>query len=707
MTDESDSTRPVSLSEVSEASATPALPSRPSSKSFDINHSFKKKSTNKPILMKRSLSMGHNFDSDVPEWRRDASVKRCTTCDRKFSSFRRRHHCRLCGDVYCHKCCKKYRRVPYYLSPLGGVVSNARLEPRRLCQVCCNRYDHELDIDPDAVVRPKSVPTTPLTSSSDRKSTYSTTRTTEERQHHQQQQQHHQQKGLVTSTSHAGIGRSESNETEIGEMFGTQRSTTPTGMNNVSIIKDGRRSRSQSLREQFEHGAMDEARSRDSPVSHPSSGTEGLAAVESKTTGDGEGGEGGDGDDGDDGSDNVADQEEEEDVLNMDDVDDEEVNALDALNPQQRTFSRTSSIDSDASEMSIASASTISTNSRFKKSQGVTINNRKKFLSQKTKDLLKIQKEQLKKAKKIALREIKKIKEKIKIVEDKLKRRPNDDEYCRRWERVHYALTQQLNKHILENQFPRSMRWMLRIVVPPSDANELLFIGIRDFNVETLDADFGVTLGHNQEILLNVTNVHCIASLYKLKLTGPSLLGKALNQLISSRRINVEVTGAWVLPLKHGKRGNKRTEKWYVDWKRAHFKLSLIKSVSGNATLKLPSRLVNWILNTILPGLISEAIIFILPNAIAPLINSGTNTASFNGHVSIVGEIATETWRASLVKSSQARRLLNITLEEAQLLEQICRASDRGKAAGLKSNASCAVSYCVVLFVICVIYMTL
>jgi hypothetical protein len=276
---------------------------------------------------------------------------------------------------------------------------------------------------------------------------------------------------------------------------------------------------------------------------------------------------------------------------------------------------------------------------------------------------------------------------KIKKVEEKLKKKPNDDEYCRRWERVHYALTKQLEKYVLEKQFPTSMRWMLRIVVPPPDD---LYIGIRDFNIEKLDADIGVTLGHNHEILFNVTNVHCIASLYKLKLNGPSLLGKALNQLISSRRIDIEVTGSWVLPLKHGLHKNSKIERWDVDWKRAHFKLNLIKSVSGNATLKLPATVVNWILNTILPGLISNAIIVILPNAIAPLINSGTNTASFNGSISVVGEISTEDWRAPFVKSERARRLLNISLEEALLLEQICTAADRGRAVGLKSNASCA-----------------
>ena len=67
------------------------------------------------------------------------------------------------------------------------------------------------------------------------------------------------------------------------------------------------------------------------------------------------------------------------------------------------------------------------------------------------------------------------------------------------------------------------------------------------------------------------------------------------------------------MPIKFGKKkgifGSKKTKKnwyngtkWYIDWKRAHFKLSLIKTVSGNKTLQLPAKLVNWILNTILPG---------------------------------------------------------------------------------------------------------
>ena len=128
--------------------------------------------------------------------------------------------------------------------------------------------------------------------------------------------------------------------------------------------------------------------------------------------------------------------------------------------------------------------------SRFKQSQGATVHNRKKFLSNAVNEKLKLQKNVLKKAKKIANVEIKKMLAKIKIVEDKLKKKQNDDEYCKRWGKIHYALSQKLLKLRLEKQFPKIMRWMLRIVVPEDEKTDLLFIGIRDFNVETLDGKY-------------------------------------------------------------------------------------------------------------------------------------------------------------------------------------------------------------------------
>lgn len=39
-----------------------------------------------------------------PEWEDDSSVNECRRCNRKFSLWVRRHHCRRCGKVVCDKC---------------------------------------------------------------------------------------------------------------------------------------------------------------------------------------------------------------------------------------------------------------------------------------------------------------------------------------------------------------------------------------------------------------------------------------------------------------------------------------------------------------------------------------------------------------------------------------------------------------------------
>uniref|UniRef100_A0A1L8DMT6 1-phosphatidylinositol-3-phosphate 5-kinase n=1 Tax=Nyssomyia neivai TaxID=330878 RepID=A0A1L8DMT6_9DIPT len=59
-------------------------------------------------------------------WMPDSKSKECYECTLKFSTFRRKHHCRLCGQIFCSKCCNQV--VP------GKIIKCS--EPLKVCTYC-------------------------------------------------------------------------------------------------------------------------------------------------------------------------------------------------------------------------------------------------------------------------------------------------------------------------------------------------------------------------------------------------------------------------------------------------------------------------------------------------------------------------------------------------------------------------------------------
>ena len=45
-----------------------------------------------------------NGKTEKNYWMSDSSVKNCFDCGKSFSTIRRRHHCRFCGQIFCWKC---------------------------------------------------------------------------------------------------------------------------------------------------------------------------------------------------------------------------------------------------------------------------------------------------------------------------------------------------------------------------------------------------------------------------------------------------------------------------------------------------------------------------------------------------------------------------------------------------------------------------
>jgi len=67
-------------------------------------------------------------DSDFKQyWMPDSNCHQCYECGLRFSTLKRRHHCRICGQIFCHGCCN--HQVPGKIIGYTGYL--------RACTYCC------------------------------------------------------------------------------------------------------------------------------------------------------------------------------------------------------------------------------------------------------------------------------------------------------------------------------------------------------------------------------------------------------------------------------------------------------------------------------------------------------------------------------------------------------------------------------------------
>lgn len=91
-------------------------------------------------------------DSDFKQyWMPDSNCRECYECGDRFNTFRRRHHCRICGQIFCSRCCNQ--EVPGSIMGYTGKESHEfspaimDFQPRetfllhtgflRVCTYCC------------------------------------------------------------------------------------------------------------------------------------------------------------------------------------------------------------------------------------------------------------------------------------------------------------------------------------------------------------------------------------------------------------------------------------------------------------------------------------------------------------------------------------------------------------------------------------------
>ena len=77
-------------------------------------------------------------------WIPDERVKRCFGCGTVFSTFRRKHHCRSCGRVFCSACTAYRELIPSYYFSFSGISSN---KPERTCASCAQLLKRTAEVE--------------------------------------------------------------------------------------------------------------------------------------------------------------------------------------------------------------------------------------------------------------------------------------------------------------------------------------------------------------------------------------------------------------------------------------------------------------------------------------------------------------------------------------------------------------------------------
>lgn len=79
----------------------------------------------KKCVVSSKAEVDENGQISKDHWRPDSEAKNCTKCNALFTTLRRRHHCRMCGDIFCKSCSSKRVKL------LGD-----NSEPERVCDKC-------------------------------------------------------------------------------------------------------------------------------------------------------------------------------------------------------------------------------------------------------------------------------------------------------------------------------------------------------------------------------------------------------------------------------------------------------------------------------------------------------------------------------------------------------------------------------------------
>ena len=72
-------------------------------------------------------------------WIPDARVHRCFSCNAEFTFWKRKHHCRSCGRIFCASCSNQKILIPSYFCAESGPTEQDNQYQKRVCTKCCEQ----------------------------------------------------------------------------------------------------------------------------------------------------------------------------------------------------------------------------------------------------------------------------------------------------------------------------------------------------------------------------------------------------------------------------------------------------------------------------------------------------------------------------------------------------------------------------------------
>lgn len=77
-------------------------------------------------------------------WIPDNRTNKCYDCKQVFNIFYRKHHCRVCGRIFCYNCSNNYQEIPQYIPTAKQPTINTK---RRLCNNCNNNINNTKNVN--------------------------------------------------------------------------------------------------------------------------------------------------------------------------------------------------------------------------------------------------------------------------------------------------------------------------------------------------------------------------------------------------------------------------------------------------------------------------------------------------------------------------------------------------------------------------------